>query len=68
MLAHFSKQWLDITNLGIAPKDAETYPEFSDLIRDAMLEETARFSVRLPRGQGLPVYRGDSGDYGIGVW
>ena len=43
MLAHFSRQWLDIANLGITPKDSETYPAFNDEVRASMSEETARF-------------------------
>jgi hypothetical protein len=43
MLAHFSRQWLDIANLGITPKDGETYPAFNDTVRESMAEETARF-------------------------
>jgi hypothetical protein len=43
MLAHFSRQWLDIANLGITPKDGNTYPAFNETIRNSMSEETARF-------------------------
>jgi hypothetical protein len=43
-IASFHHQWLGTDHLNGLEKDAEAYPEFSPELRDAMSQETARFT------------------------
>lgn len=43
IIMRFFEQWLDLNQIAIIPKDAATYPEFTDATRKALLEETRRF-------------------------
>lgn len=42
-VTRFATQWLDTTSLQSANKDAEVYPNFTDEVRQAMIEEERRF-------------------------
>jgi len=45
VLHRFSQQWLDLEQLQWVFRDPQTYPEFSEQIRQAMEEETRRMFV-----------------------
>ncbi len=42
-IATFATQWLETTSLQSANKDADVYPNFTDEVREAMIEEERRF-------------------------
>jgi hypothetical protein len=41
----FHRQWLGLRELGTESKDSDLYPAFTPELRDAMVEETLRFSA-----------------------
>lgn len=52
-LDRFVAQWLDVERLGVVPKDAMAFPEFTLETRAAMSEETRRFVRHVVReGEG----------------
>ena len=44
VIGDFHRQWLEIGRLGNAIKDGDMYPEWTDSVRSAMMEETERFT------------------------
>jgi len=54
-VADFTGQWLSLRNIDFTEPDAKLYPEFDEMLRYAMLEETHRFFREiLDRDKPLP--------------